>query len=576
MSSIQVIRRDIPDQDIKGGERLHHLIQRIYLGRGVNDLRQVDYRFTHLYRPTGFQGLSQAAELIISAIRKQQRIVVVGDFDADGATSAALMIRGLKQMGALHTSFLVPNRFEYGYGLTTELVDELVKFKADLVITVDNGISSFNGVKKAKSLGMNVIITDHHLPPDELPPADAIVNPNCHHDEFPSKALAGVGVAFYVLAAVRGQLRDAGYFSANGISEPNVSRLFDLVALGTVADLVPLDENNRIMVEGGLRLIRQGQCVPGISALFAVAGIKQQEADSNALAFYVAPRLNAAGRLEDMSIGINLLLTDDPVEAKELAAQLHDINQQRKHIQQDMQTFADSVVDELKQKSDLPDVICLYHKNWHQGVVGLLASKVKEYTHRPVVAFAHEHQGSEFIKGSLRSIKGIHIRDVLVAVDVRNPGLIKKFGGHAMAAGLTLKKTNLQLFQQAFSEQVKHQLAGQTLERKVVTDGSVDSSDLSLHTAELIRQAGPWGQAFEEPLFDDWFIIKQKRLIGEQHCKLVLQTTDQSKQIDAIAFGFHPSQFAEESRQTHVCYQLMVNEFRQRRRLQLKIEHIIK
>jgi len=576
VSAIQVTRRTLPESSLQGGEHLHHLIQRIYLGRGINSLDQVDYRFQQLHQPQGLHGLDQAATLIIAAIKQQKRVVVVGDFDADGATSVALMLRGLKLMGAEHLDFLVPNRFEYGYGLTRELVDELVKIQAELVITVDNGISSLKGVEKARSLGMQVIITDHHLPPAELPPADAIVNPNCAGDDFPSKALAGVGVAFYVLAAVRSQLREAGYFQTQGLLEPNLSRLFDLVALGTVADLVPLDHNNRILVEGGLRLIRHQQCVAGISALFQVAGVNQPEADSNALAFYVAPRLNAAGRLEDMSIGINLLLTDDPAEAKELAAQLHDINQQRKDIQQDMQQFADSVVDELKKKAELPEVICLYHKHWHQGVVGLLASKVKEYTHRPVVAFAHETAGSEVLKGSLRSVRGIHIRDVLVDVDVSHPGLMDKFGGHAMAAGLTLQKARLQEFQQAFTAVVKKHLAGRSLEKVVLTDGPVAAEDLSLHTAELIRQAGPWGQLFEEPLFDDWFIVKQKRLVGDNHCKLVLQTTDLSKQIEAIAFGMHPNQFAQESTQTHLCYQMQVNEFRQRRRLQLKIEHIIR
>jgi single-stranded-DNA-specific exonuclease len=576
VASIRVVRRTAQGQSVSGGEHLHQLIQRIYLGRGVCDISQVDYRFRNLCHPGGLSNLDQAAKLIVQAIHDNRRMVIVGDFDADGATSSALMIRGLRQMGAGQVHFLVPNRFEYGYGLTPELVDELVNLRADLVITVDNGISSFRGVSKAKSLGMQVIITDHHLPPEELPPADAIVNPNCAGDEFPSKALAGVGVAFYLLAAVRAALRAEDHFARQGLSEPDVSALFDLVALGTVADLVPLDENNRIMVEAGLRLIRRERCVPGISALCKVAGVNQQQADSNSLAFYIAPRLNAAGRLEDMSIGIDLLLTDDPEEARKLAEQLQEINQQRKQIQQDMQLFADSVVDELKQKPSLPEVICLYHKNWHQGVVGLLASKVKEHTHRPVVAFAHESPGSQTLKGSVRSIKGLHIRDVLVEVDVKHPGVVDKFGGHAMAAGLSLQKSALPAFQQAFTEQVKNHLSEHTLDRVVLTDGSVDAADLSLHTAELIQQAGPWGQSFEEPMFDDWFIIKQKKLVGENHCKLVLQTTDLSKQIDAIAFGFHPNQFHQESQQTHLCYQLMVNEFRQRRRLQLKIEHIIR
>ncbi len=576
MAAAELVRRTIPDRSITGGEHLHHLIQRIYLARGITDWSQVEYRLKNLHKPVGFKGLEQAADIIIQAIIDQSRMVIVGDFDADGATSTALVIRALRHLGAQHVSFLVPNRFEYGYGLTTELVNELVKRRAELVITVDNGISSIAGVAAAKQAGMQVIVTDHHLPPDELPIADAIVNPNCQGDEFPSKSLAGVGVAFYLMATVKSRLLHINWYETARVPVLDLTALLDLVALGTVADLVPLDGNNRIMVDAGLKRIRAKHCTTGVTALCEVAGLDQTQADSNSLAFYVAPRLNAAGRLQDMSIGINLLLTDDPAEAKNLAAELHEINQQRKQIQADMQDFADSVVKELKQRDELPAAICLFHKNWHQGVVGLLASKVKEFTHKPVIAFAKEHANSEWIKGSARSVDGLHIRDVLVDVDCQQPGLIKKFGGHAMAAGLTLHQDHLLEFQKKFIAQVNKQIEMNPLKAVIYSDGSVATEDLSLRVAETIQAAGPWGQHFEAPRFDDWFIIKSKKLIGANHTKLVLQTPDYSKQINAVAFNFHPNQFKDEQASTHLCYQLMVNEYRNRRSLQLKVDHIIK
>lgn len=576
MSRPQLQRRDLPQTSILGGEHLHHLIQRVYLARGITEYSQVEYRLKHLYRPDNLLGLSQAADLIIDAIKQNRYIIVVGDFDADGATSTALVLRGLKSMGAQHLGFLVPNRFEYGYGLTTELVNELDKIGAELVITVDNGISSHKGVKSAKALGMNVIITDHHLPPPELPEADAIVNPSLDGDGFPSKSLAGVGVAFYLLSKVRAKLIAQQWFeNQNHLTVPNLAVWLDLVAVGTVADLVPLDVNNRILVNAGIQRIKSRQSIAGINALYEVAQVDQANADSNSIAFYVAPRLNAAGRLEDMSIGINLLLTDDHQEAKHLAAQLNEINQQRKVIQQDMQQFADSVVNELMAKKNLPEVICLFHKNWHQGVVGLLASKVKERTHRPVIAFAKENKDSPYLKGSARSIKGLHIRDVLVDIDAQNPDMIQKFGGHAMAAGLTLHEQQLTAFHRAFQQVVKKQLQGELLQQIIYSDGIVDTEDLNLSVAELLQDAGPWGQNFDQPSFDGWFIIKSKKLIGDNHCKLVLQTPDLLKQIDAIAFGHHPNQFNAEGSSNHLCFEMQVNEFRNKRMLQLKINQIM-
>lgn len=572
---LTVKRRSVPDTEIKGGEHLHPLISQIYRSRGVTDISQVTYRLQQLHRPDGLLGLDSAIALLKDALKRQSRIVVVGDFDADGATATALMIRSLRAMGAQHVDFVVPNRFDYGYGLSTKLVSDLVGMRAELVITVDNGISSFDGVALAKKHGMHVIITDHHLPADELPVADAIVNPNCQGDEFPSKFLAGVGVAFYLLASLKTALSQAGWFEQNKMLEPNLSQWLDLVALGTVADVVPLDNNNRIMVHAGLRLMRKQSCLPGLLALFHVAGRKPQEADANDLAFALAPRLNAAGRLEDMSVGIALLLTDDINEAKSLAASLNDINQQRQAIQEDMQRFADSVVKQLRRTQSLPDGLCLYHKDWHQGVVGLLASRVKEAIHRPTIAFAHDSEHSPWLKGSARSVDGFHIRDALVAIDQQNPEMIKKFGGHAMAAGLTLHQNHRKSFDQAFQQQAALFFEQKGVDEVVVTDGGLPEHYFTLNTAELLSQAGPWGARFPEPLFDDWFEIKMKKEVGQGHCRLQLQTSDGSKRIGAIAFRMHPNEFPDIDERVQICYHINENHFNGRSQLQILVKHIL-
>ncbi|MCF6299708.1 MAG: single-stranded-DNA-specific exonuclease RecJ [Proteobacteria bacterium] len=575
MLKVLIKRRPVPDSDVFKDSEIHPLVARLYLSRGIEQPDQVTYRLKNLLRPDALSGISQAANIIVKAIQQHKRIVVVGDFDADGATSTALVLRALKYFGAIHYDFMVPNRFDFGYGLSSELVDELVKLKAELLITVDNGISSINGVAKAKSLGMDVIITDHHLPGPKLPIADAIVNPNCEHDVFPSKNLAGVGVVFYLMAEVRAQLVSINWFEQKKLTVPVMARFLDLVALGTIADVVKLDANNRIMVSAGLKQISQGKTVVGIKAILQLAGRKTSDIDANTIAFVLAPRLNAAGRLEDMSIGINLLISDDMDEAMNLAQQLESINKQRKDIQQEMQRFADSVVKQLHHRDKLPAGICLFHKDWHQGVVGLLASKVKESVQRPVIAFARENAKSKKVKGSARSVEGFHIRDALVEIDALKPQLIAKFGGHAMAAGLSMQEADLDEFQQMFEHIVKQKLGEPDKERTVLTDGSIDPMDLSLNLAELIKRAGPWGQFFEPPLFDDWFIIKQKKEIGQGHSKLVLQTMDFSKQIDAVAFGVHPDKFAGVGQNTQVCYTPNVNEFRGRRSLQLIILHLI-
>ncbi|WP_395376129.1 single-stranded-DNA-specific exonuclease RecJ [Marinicella sp. W31] len=572
---LTVKRRPQIDSDVFSSLSIHPLIARLYLARGIESVEQVDYQLKNLLHPNDLGGIEMAAQITIEAIQQKRKIVIVGDFDADGATSTAVALRCLLAFGSVNHDYMVPNRFDYGYGLTEKLVDELIKIDAEVIITVDNGISSIKGIQRARETGMQVVVTDHHLPGPELPPANAIVNPNNNNDAFASKNLAGVGVLFYLMAEVRKQLLQSSWFQTQKIPVPNLSHFLDLVALGTVADVVPLDVNNRIMIAQGLRQIRHGQTVAGIKALFKVADKRIEDADTNSFSYVLAPRLNAAGRLEDMSIGIDLLLSDDMDHAMLLAQQLEDINQQRKVIQEEMQRFADSVLKQLHGAEKIPPGLCLYHPDWHQGVVGLLASKVKEKINRPVIAFARETENSEMLKGSARSVPGLHIRDVLVDIDSQYPDLMTKFGGHAMAAGLTMEHKHLQEFQQVFSDLTLDRLGQNNGIKVIETDGSIESDDLSIRIAELIEQAGPWGQHFTPPMFDDWFIVYEKRLIGGMHTKLVLQTADERKKVDAVAFGLHPNDFPQEGKQTHVCYKPSVNVFRGRRSLQLIVEALI-
>ncbi|MCX7545441.1 single-stranded-DNA-specific exonuclease RecJ [Marinicella gelatinilytica] len=572
---VRINRRDISNEPLPGGEHLPPLIQRIYRARGIKDASQIEYSLKHLSHADAMPGIDQAATLIIEAIGQQKKLFIVGDFDADGATATALMVRVLRQLGADNIDYMVPNRFDYGYGLSEGLVDELAKHGCQFIVTVDNGISSTEGVKKAQTLGMQVVITDHHLPPATLPPADAIVNPNMKNSDFGSPALAGVGVAFYLLTRVIRQLKDVADYAHLSTAGVSLSRYLDLVALGTVADVVPLDHNNRILIAAGLKRLRQGTGNCGLLALCRAAGSDYSRADAQMLAFMLAPRLNAAGRLQDMQVGIELLLTEDPDRADQLAQELNVINKERKAIQANMQNMADSVIKTLKKDHKLSAAVCIYHSRWHQGVVGLLASKVKEYTQRPVVAFADEGEDSQWVKGSARSIDGLHIRDALVAVDRDNPGLIKKFGGHAMAAGLTLKKDHMAEFKKQLCQVVNDWVDNLPDHQQVDSDGAVPVEDLSLFMAQQLADAGPWGAAFEPPLFDDYFIVKEKKAVAEIHTRLRLQTMDLSKQIEAIAFNFIPHQFPEVDEKVHVCYQMQVNEFRNRQRLQLLIKHLV-
>ncbi|WP_408606304.1 single-stranded-DNA-specific exonuclease RecJ [Gilvimarinus polysaccharolyticus] len=552
------------------------LLTRIYSARGVTDECQLRLTLNELLKPN-MKGLPEAASLLADAVVADARILIVGDFDADGATSSALAVLALTAMGAHHIDFLVPNRFEYGYGLTPEIVAVAAEREPDLIVTVDNGISSIEGVAAAQALGIAVLVTDHHLPGAQLPNADAIVNPNQPGCGFPSKNLAGVGVIFYVLNALRRELGNIGWFVEAGITEPNMAQFLDLVALGTVADVVPLDHNNRILVEQGLLRIRAGVARPGIMALLEVAGRSCESLVAADLGFAIGPRLNAAGRLDDMSIGIQCLLSDDFLAARELAVALDDFNRDRKAIESGMQREALQMLEGLNVEADgeLPWGLCLYDGRWHQGVIGILASRIKDRHHRPVIVFADADDGLS-IKGSARSIPGLHIRDALDAVAAQHPDLLHKFGGHAMAAGMSLAKDDFNAFASAFDAEVRRQLSNDDLQAVVLSDGALSEAEFSLPLAQQLRAAGPWGQHFPEPLFDGEFKLVQQRIVGEKHLKLVLahQANDQTV-IDAIAFNVDLDVWpSSTTTRVRAAFKLDVNEYRGRQSLQLLLDYI--
>lgn len=556
--------------------QLDPLLQRIYQSRGVNSQSALDRQLSCLPPPSLLKDMTEATERLITALKKNQQIVIIGDFDADGATSAALMMLALRAMGFHKLEFLVPNRFDYGYGLTPEIVDLATQYQPQLIVTVDNGISSIEGVAHAASLGIDVIVTDHHLPGQTLPNAWAIINPNQPNCPFPAKNLAGVGVAFYLLSGLRKALRIIDWFGDNSIEEPNMATWLDLVALGTVADVVPLDQINRALVHQGLLRIRSGHCRPGIQALLRIAGKNPQRLVATDLGFAIGPRLNAAGRLDDISLGIQCLLTDDINEAMQTAESLDQLNKDRRSIEQGMQREAMAELDKLTLDSEhLPAALCLFNPDWHQGVVGLVASRLKEKHHRPVVAFARADDGS--LKGSSRSIPGLHIRDAMDAVATQNPGLISKFGGHAMAAGLTLEEEKLELFIQAFQRHVDQVLNPDDLNAKMVTDGSLESEQISMHTADLLRESGPWGQQFPEPCFEGVFTIKQQRIVGEKHLKLALNHGSAPHiNLDAIYFNMDTQQWPNSLvTQANCVYRLDINEFRGQQKLQLLVQHMV-
>jgi single-stranded-DNA-specific exonuclease len=513
---------------------------------------------------------------LLAALKANKKILILADYDADGATSCAVAIKGLRLLGAQQVSYVVPNRFEYGYGLTPEIVALAAQSEPDIIITVDNGISSFDGVEAARKAGIQVLITDHHLPGMTLPPALAIVNPNLDGDAFPSKALAGVGVIFYVLLALRAQLRAIHWFSEQHLTEPNLAQLLDLVALGTVADVVPLDYVNRILVFQGLSRIKSGHCCAGINSLIEISGRSQKTLSATDLGFAIAPRLNAAGRLDDMALGIECLLSSDPIESKQMVQQLDQLNSERKEIEVQMKSSAMAILATLSdvEENATQSAVCLYDQQWHQGVIGILASRIKDKINRPVIAFAKTDNGH--LKGSARSISEIHIRDVLNDIATENPSLLSKFGGHAMAAGLTIKACDFDLFTKAFTQRTQQLIADFDLTPEIYTDGQLTEDYLTLNFTELIAAAGPWGQKHPEPFFDGIFDVLQVRIVGERHLKFVLRLPLGAKLIDAIYFFVDKPESWLGVRQIKAVYKLDTNEFRGQRNLQFILQHLIK
>lgn len=544
---------------------MHPVLARVYAARGIADPAAVDDALGALAHWEALGGIEPAVALLVDALTNDKRILVVGDFDADGATSAALTVGVLRAFGATHVDFLVPNRFEYGYGLTPEIVALAAeRFSPDLIVTVDNGVSSHAGVDAAHARGIKVLVTDHHLPGRTLPAADAIVNPNLADDGFPSKALAGVGVVFYLLLALRNALGAAA-------EAVRLADWLDLVAVGTVADVVPLDHNNRILVAQGLKRIRAGRCRPGITALLRAAGRDPARACASDIGFGVAPRLNAAGRLEDMSVGITCLLADDAETAAGLAAQLDTLNVERRDIERQMHEQALEALQRLPADASAAG-ICLYEPGWHQGVVGIVAARVKEKLHRPVIAFARSGPGE--LKGSGRSIPGFHIRDALDTIAAREPALLQRFGGHAMAAGLSLAERDFDAFARAFDAVATERLDPAALEQVLWTDGPLDADELCLELADALREGGPWGQGFPEPVFDGLFEVIERRVVGQYHLKLRVQPPGLRRVFDAIAFNTPAERLGSGAVRARLVYRLDVNEWRGNRRVQLVVEHL--
>ncbi|EAP6792219.1 single-stranded-DNA-specific exonuclease RecJ [Salmonella enterica] len=574
MKQQRQLRRREADETAELPADLPPLLRRLYASRGVRSARELERSVKGMLPWQQLSGIDNAVEILYNAFREGIRIIIVGDFDADGATSTALSVLGMRALGCDNISYLVPNRFEDGYGLSPEVVDQAKARGAQLIVTVDNGISSHAGVAHAKTLGIPVIVTDHHLPGDTLPDADAIINPNLRDCEFPSKSLAGVGVAFYLMLALRTFLRDKGWFDERNIAPPNLAELLDLVALGTVADVVPLDANNRILTWQGLSRIRAGKCRPGIKALLEISNRDPQQLAASDLGFALGPRLNAAGRLDDMSVGVALLLCDNLGEARVLASELDALNQTRKEIEQGMQAEALILCEKLERSSEtLPGGLAMYHPEWHQGVVGILASRIKERFHRPVIAFAPAGDGT--LKGSGRSIQGLHMRDALERLDTLYPDLMIKFGGHAMAAGLSLEEHKFEQFQQRFGELVTEWLDPALLQGEVISDGPLSAAEMSMEVAQLLRDAGPWGQMFPEPLFDGRFRLLQQRLVGERHLKVMVEPVGGGPLLDGIAFNIDTTCWPDNGvREVELAYKLDINEFRGNRSLQIIIDDI--
>ena len=567
-----VIRRAPSAPALAAARTPAELLSRLYSNRGLDGAEESAPGLSALHPASALHGIDEAVDLLVHHIRGGGHLLIVSDYDADGATGGALAVRGLRSLGATQVSYLIPSRFAFGYGLSPAVVDAAAPRRPDLLITVDNGITSLAGVARAAELGIQVLVTDHHLPGERLPGAAAILNPNQPGCRFPSKHLAGVGVVFYLLVAARARLREQGWFGA-GRSEPNLADLLDLVALGTVADVVTLDRNNRILVEQGLRRIRAGRCSPGVRALLTIGGRDPSRATATDLAFVAAPRLNAAGRIEDMSVGVECLLTDDPQVAADLAARLDTLNRRRREIEGEMKDEAESSLAGLcLDGNELPPGLCLFGEDWHQGVSGIVAGRIRERYHRPVIVFANGGDG--FLRGSARSVEGVHVRDLIALVDRQDPGLIERFGGHAMAAGLSIRPEALPRFRDAFAEAVRAVVGDRPPQPEIASDGALPQRLMTLETAETLRVAGPWGKGFPEPRFDGTFEVLSARLVGERHLKLSLAgPAAEEGPIEAIGFNLG-EQIAEAGGAVRLAYRLDVNDYRGNRSAQLILEHL--
>ena len=579
MSTVEVLCRENIDFSANIFSQVPESLAKVYAARGITDQAQLGRSLKDLLPDSGLKDINQAAKRIVEAISQDQKIIIIGDFDCDGATSTVVLLLGLRMMGAANVDYLIPNRFEFGYGLSPEIVEVAALDDPALIITVDNGVSSIEGVDRANQLGIDVVVTDHHLAGETLPKAIAIVNPNRKDCSFAAKSTCGVGVVFYLLIALRRAMQSINWFESHNIPVPNLASLLDLVALGTVADVVPLEHNNRTLVYQGIQRIRAGKTRPGLKALLEVANRKLDKLVASDLGFAVAPRLNAAGRLDDMSIGIECLLAEDEETARGYALQLDELNIERRTIEQGMQVQALQFLEKIEiggtsNNQPLPMGLCLYNASWHQGVIGILASRIKDRLHRPVIAFAPGDKGQ--LKGSARSINGYHLRDGLALIDALHPGLIKKFGGHAMAAGLTIDADSLEKFSAAFEHVISTELRDQDLKATLLTDGALLPADMNVQQAVMFRDAGPWGHHFSEPLFDNEFKVIQQRIVGKKHLKLVLMEPNTGLAIDAIYFNIDENIWPNESiEQVRVIYKLDVNEFRGKRSVQLMVEHII-
>ena len=571
---MKIIRRATSPEKSSFPSTVHPLLQRIYAGRGIAANTELNYAVSNLYDYHGLKGIEEAADIISHAVVRQQNILVVGDFDADGATSSALAITALQSFCANQPDYLVPNRFEFGYGLTPEIVEVAAANSPDIIITVDNGISSIEGVQSAKEKGIKVVITDHHLAGSSLPEADAIVNPNQPDCPFPGKNTAGVGVIFYVMCAVRACLKKLNWFNDKR-PLPNMAVLLDLVALGTVADVVSLDKNNRIFVYHGLERIKAGYVRPGILALIDISQRQQRTLTAGDFGFSLGPRLNAAGRLDDMSLGIELLLSKDITRARQLAVKLDELNTQRRSIEESMRIEAEDKLHKLsiKRQNTLLTGLCLYQEDWHQGIIGILASRIKEKTHCPVIAFAPSECGR--IKGSARSINGFHIRDALAEIANSAPGLLCSYGGHAMAAGLTIKTEDFEHFHREFQSITKEKLNEENLMASLVTDGELKAEEHTLPVAIMLRDAGPWGQHFPEPLFDGTFRVINQKLLKNKHLKFVVTHPESNQWIDAILFNADLTCWPDASVQrAFIVYKLDINEYRGNQNIQIIVKHM--